>query len=153
MTPARRATFLRRVTIVFVTAWAVRSLIVSGDAVLHEHMGSVLTTSPWVVQASAGDGFEQSLVRIRTSIPSSDSVDVVWSNPHDYYYAYFWSTFWLFPRKVTVLGDFEPAQLARADVLVHVRLPNMPSADVNGFTVVDVYTFPDYVVTTYRRDG
>jgi hypothetical protein len=153
VTPPRGASALRRVTIVFITAWAVRSLIVSGDAVLHEHLRSTLVTSPWVTQASAGDGFEQSLVRIRTSIPNSDRVDVIWTNPPDYYYAFFWSTFWLFPRKVTVLGDFEPAQLAQADVLVYVRLPSVPSADVNGFTVLDVYTFPDYIVTTYRRDG
>ncbi len=153
MTSPRRATFLRRVAIVFVTAWAVRSLIVSGDAVLNEHFRSALVTPPWATQAVSGDGFEQSLIHIRDSLPSGDRVVVVWNNPPDYWYAYFWSTFWLFPRKVTIATTFNPPSLQDADALMVVRRPLEAPPDFGGFTPSKVYLYPDYVVTTYVRNG
>lgn len=153
MTPPRFPTFLRALTIVFVTAWAVRSLIVSGGQVLDEHFRSVLTTPPWVTQARSGDGFEQSMVRLRADLPASDRVNVVWINVPDYFYAYFWSTFWLFPRNVTVVSSantsFDPA----AKALVHVRQSSQPPPYFPGYVVATIYTYPDYIVTTFRRDG
>ena len=153
MTSRRSATLLRLVTIAFVTAWAVRSLIVSGDQVLNEHFRSVLTTPPWVAQAKAGNGFEQSLVRIRADLPAGDRVIVVWTNPPDYYYAFFWSTFWLFPRRVSVVTGVNLSQGPEADALVDVRASSEPPPNFTGFKLVQDYTYSDYVVTTYRRDG
>jgi hypothetical protein len=152
LTSPRFATFARRATILFVTAWAVRSLIVSGDAVLNEHFGSALRTSPWVAQAAAGDGFEQSLVQIRATLPAGDSVAVVWPNAPDYYYAYFWSTFWLYPRKVSVYTSLDPTQLTGVNAVVLVGAPDQPAPDLAGFRPGVAYTFPDHVVTTYQRN-
>jgi hypothetical protein len=153
VTSPRVATWLRRATIVFVTVWAVRSLIVSGDALLHEHLRSVLTTSQWATQATSGDGFEQSLIRIRASVPASDKVLVVWANPPDYYYAYFWSTFWLFPRKVDVVSSLTPPQLGEADTVVSVRRAFERQPEFAGYRLATVDAFPDYIVTTYVRAG
>lgn len=153
MTSSRRTTFLRRVTIVFVTAWAVRSLIVSGDAVLNEHFRSALFNSPWTTQATSGDGFDKSLIQVRDALPSGDSVVVLWINAPDYYYAYFWSTFWLFPRKVTVVDKVDPSALHGADAVVFVLPPNSLQPDVAGFARSTVYSYPDYVVATYLRNG
>ena len=139
--------------IVFVTVWAVRSLIISGDAVLNEHLRSALATSPWVTQANSGDGFEQSLVRIQGSIPTSDRVIIVWFNAPDYSYAFFWATFWLFPRKVAVVSSLDPGRQGQADAVVSVRTPSEPQPVFSEFHPVTVYTFPDYVVTTYERNG
>lgn len=153
MTSQRFAVLGRRATILFITAWAVRSLIVSGDAVLNEHFGSALRTPPWVVQATAGDGFEQGLVRIRASLPANESVAVVWPNAPDYYYAYFWSTFWLFPRKVNVYTSLDPAQLSGANAVVLVGPPDQPAPDIVGFHPAAAYSFSDHLVSTYERDG
>jgi hypothetical protein len=153
VTSPRLATLLRLVTIFFVTAWAVRSLIVSGDQVLNEPFKSVLVTPPWVTQARSGDGFEQSLIRIRTDLPASDRVIVIWTNPPDYYYAYFWSTFWLFPRRVSVVSGVNTSQEPDAEALMDVRRPFEPQPTFPGFSLVAAYSYPDYVVTTYRRNG
>ena len=153
MTSPRVATLLRLATIVFVTAWAIRSLIVSGDQALNERFKSVLVTPPWVTQAKSGDGFEQSLIRIRSDLPVGDRVVVVWTNPPDYYYAYFWSTFWLFPRRVSVVDGVNLSQEPDADALMHVRRPFEPPASFPGFKLTATYTYPDYVVTEYGRDG
>jgi hypothetical protein len=153
VTPPRLATFLRALTVVFVTAWAVRSLIVSGDQVLNEHFKPVLMTPPWVTQAISGDGFEQSMVRLRGDLPAGDRVNVVWINVPDYYYAYFWSTFWLFPRAVTVVDSPNTSLDPAARALVHVRRSSEPPPYFPGFVVVTTYTFPDYIVTRFRRDA
>jgi hypothetical protein len=149
----RRSTFLRRAAVVFITAWAVRSLVVTGDAALNEHLTSTLLSSPWVTQARSGDGFEQSLIQIRQTLPGHDSVLVVWSNPPDYYYAYFWSTFWLFPRRVTVATSVEGSQVDAADAIVVVRRPSEQSPAFQGMRLVATYSHPDYVVMAYERDG
>lgn len=137
----------------FITAWAVRSLVVTGDAALNEHLRSTLLSSPWVTQARSGDGFEQSLIQIRQTLPGHDSVLVVWSNPPDYYYAYFWSTFWLFPRKVTVATSVDASQVNAADAIVVVRRPSEQSPDIGDLRLVATYSYPDYVVMAYERDG
>lgn len=151
MTSPRLTTFLRRAAIVFVTAWAVRSLIVSGDAVLNEHFRSALLNPPSATQAAAGDGFDQSLIHVRDVLPSGDSVVVLWINAPDYYYAYFWSTFWLFPRKVTVVDRVIPGALQGADAVMVVLHPHEWQPELGGFRRSTVYSYPDYVVATYVR--
>jgi hypothetical protein len=140
-------------TIVFVTAWAVRSLIVSGNQALDEYLRSALMTPPWVTQARHGGGFEQGLVRLRADLPAGDRVTVVWINAPDYWYAYFWSTFWLFPRPVTVVdiadGSLDPA----AGLVVDIRRPSEPPPNFPGFVAIATYTYPDYIVRTFRRDA
>jgi hypothetical protein len=138
---------------VFVAAWVVRSLIVTGDAVLNENFRAVLLTPPRVVQATAGNGFEMSLLQINESIPLSDRVVVVWIDPPNSSYVYFWSTYWLYPRKVIVVPTLDPSRLTGSDALVDVRLPEDPEPSIPGFDRVRVYSYSDHVITLYRHAG
>jgi hypothetical protein len=144
---------LPRLAILFAAAWAVRSLIVSGDAVLNEPFQSVFVTPPRVTQAKAGDGFEQSLLRIDATIPPTDRVVVLWVDPPYESYVFFWSTYWLYPRKVTVVGSLDRVALTPADTLVDIRLPAETEPVVSGYYHVTDYSHSDYVVTVYRRAG
>src|SRR5205823_15102746 len=93
--------WLRRVAVVLVVAWAVRRLVVTGGEVMGEPLRTRLVPPPWTQQAMGGNGFEMSLVRINGEIPRSDRVIVAWIDPPNPDYVFFYSTYWLYPRKVT----------------------------------------------------
>jgi len=128
---------------------------VSGGFLLGEHYRAVLQTPPAVSQSVAADSFAQSLLRINSSIPPRDNVLVFWRNPDpDFFYVFFWATYWLYPRKVSVTTSFGPGVSASAETLVYVRRPNEPAVFLPGFAAKAVIEYPDLIVTTYRHgDG
>jgi hypothetical protein len=142
---------LSRLAIVFIAAWAIRSLIVTGDAVLNQHVRQLLTTSPAAVQLAASDSFTRSLIKADASLPKTDKVAVYWSNPPDQQYLFFWSTYWLFPRHVTVATQLDPSLVSTANAILVVTRPNAPQPDLNGFAASARDTQPDLVMTTYTR--
>jgi hypothetical protein len=144
---------LSGLAIVFVAAWAIRSLIVTGDAVLNQHPRQLLTTRPATAQVAASDNFTQSLIRASDSLPKTEKVLVYWSNPPDRQYLFFWATYWLFPRPVTVTTSIDASLISAANVILVVRRPNDPEPDLSGFTASATDTHPDLVVTTYTRSG
>lgn len=153
MSSPRRAGLLARLAVVFLAAWALRSLIVTGGAVLNEPFRSVLATPPWSTQRTSGNGFEMSLLQINASIPASDRVLVAWIDPPNYSYVFFYATYWLYPRKVTVVTSLEPAALTAADILVDIRLPAEPEPTIEGYQRVKVYGYSDHVVTVFGHAG
>ena len=153
MRSARIARLLPQLTIVFLAAWTVRTLIVTGGAVLDEPFRTVLVTPPSTVQATSGNGFEMSLLQIDKSIPTSDRVLVAWVDPPNYAYVFFYSTYWLYPRRVTVTTSLDPAVLTPAETLVDIRLPTEPEPAIDGYVRVTAYSYSDHVITVYRHAG
>ena len=153
MRASRLVGLLPRLAVVVLAAWAVRSLIVTGGAVLNESFGVVLTTPPRATQATSGNGFEMSLLQINASIPALVWILVVWVDPPDYSYVFFYSTYWLYPRKVTVVTSLDPSAITPADTLVDIRLPWEPEPSTDGYQRVKVYSYSDHVITVFRHAG
>jgi hypothetical protein len=146
--------WLLSATVVFVTAWAIRSLIVTGATVLDGHVTSLLETSPPQAQGAIGDPVADTLLKIDHSIPPHASVLVFWEVP-DYWggisFGQFWPTFWLYPRKVTLTDNFTDALTPTTDVVIQVRSPDQVALTPNGYTqTFDAY-YPNVTVTTYER--
>jgi hypothetical protein len=145
------ASGLRRLTVVFVAAWAIRNLIVTGDAVLNEHYGQVLRTAPAITQVAMADSFTQSLIRADHSLPKTSRIIVYWRNPPALDYFFFWSTYWLYPRRVTVVTRIDASVPIDADAVLTVRKPNEPEPGLTGFVPTVTDTHPDLVVTTFTK--
>jgi hypothetical protein len=139
--------------VTFVAAWAIRSLIVTGGIVVAEDYKTALTTEPRRTQAIAGDPFAQSLLKIDRRLPRQDRVVVIWDNPDlPAGYAFFWATYWLFPRPVTVTVDRESAFLGQFDSLIDVRPPDHAGLNApDSYAVDSADTYPRLTITTYRR--
>ncbi len=148
------AGFLNRLTVLFVAVWAIRSLIVMGSATMNEHYRTVLKTPPSVTQSMVGTSFDQSLLKIDRAIPPTARVAVIWSEPAPgYSTAFFWSTYYLYPRRV-VLGLLNDPKIDYGeDVIIFVRGPGLPPPAPEGFRTVSTDAYPDAIVTTYRRDS
>jgi hypothetical protein len=144
---------LATVTIVFVSSWAIHSLIFTGSTVLNGPYSALLHKSPPATQSAYADPFAQTLLKIDQRIPARASVFVYWGVPIYWggvNYGYFWSTFWLYPRKVTV-SEYPPYGLGPpADVVVQVRSPEQQPLAPKGYTVLSEDRFPNLTVTTYR---
>ena len=150
---ALRTRFLYRLTVLFVAVWAIRSLIFMGNATMGEHYRAVLKTPPSVIQSMTGTSFDQSLFKIDRAIPRTARVAVIWNFPSpDYWSAFFWATYYLYPRQVTLALVPEPELINRTDALVFVRHPDEPLFPMSGFTLTSRDVYPDVIVTTYRRD-
>jgi hypothetical protein len=156
LTGSRRLTgAIRGVSLVFVAAWAIRSLVVTGATVLNQPFGAMLRTPPAQVQARTGSGFAQSLIPLQSLIPKTDRVYLLWDGQQDdglRAYAYFWSSYWLYPRRVTVSSNADGIDPARFDTLVHVTLGAPPAhPQLARLTPDHVLSYADgFTVTTYR---
>lgn len=144
--------FLYRLTVLFVAVWAIRSLVVMGTATMNEHYRTVLKTPPGDTQSVTGTSFDQSLFKIDRAIPRAARVAVIWTSPPDYWAAFFWATYYLYPRQVAEAPAISPELVNRTDALVFVRAPDDPPLTVDGFTLSLRDVYPDVVVTTYLRD-
>jgi len=148
----RRTRLLYRLTVLFVAVWAIRSLAETGHDTLNEHYLTVLKTPPSVTQSMVGTGLDQSLLKIDQAIPRTARVAVIWSDPTpDYWGVFFWSTYYLYPRRVEVAPTPFPDLVSRADAIVFVRRPDQPPLAFVGFTPASSDEYPDVVVTTYRH--
>jgi hypothetical protein len=149
---SRVARFLSRLTIVFVTVWAVRALVVTGNAVLNEPFRHYLLTPPSLTQARAGTSFDQSLIQIDHRIPKTIRVAVIWSDPRpDPYAAYAFSSYFLFPRPITLAKEYDPRLDNQADALIFVEPPDQSPPRLPSFTRRSVDEFRDIIVFTYER--
>jgi hypothetical protein len=92
------------------------------------------------------------LLKIDATIPATDRVVVAWVNPPNSY-VFFWSTYWLYPRKVTIINSIDGDKLPPTESLVSVHLPTEPEPNILGYDRVMVYRHSDLIVTLYRRAG
>jgi hypothetical protein len=156
MSDSRRlAAAIRGLSLLFITVWAIRSLVVTGATVLNQPFGAMLRTPPGQAQASTGSGFARSLIPLQSLIPKTDRVYLLWDGQQDdglRAYAYFWSSYWLYPRRVTVSSSADGIDPARFDTLVHVTLGAPPAhAQLAQLTPDHVLRYEDgFTVTTYR---
>lgn len=153
-----RAESIARLALVFMTAWAIRCLVTTGGEVLNLPLGHLLRSAPAASQAQAGDGFAQSLQSLRGSIPNSSRVLIVWRGPSrsiQYLYGYFWSTYWLSPRKVQfVLALDSVPSVSPPDAILLVAVKPAASEEIAGFRQVARYEYPDgYAITAYQRSN
>jgi hypothetical protein len=139
--------------VTLIAAWAIRSLIVTGGLVITEDYKTVLRTEPSRTQALAGDPFAQSLLMIDRRIPKQDRVVVVWDNlDFPTGYVFFWATYWLLPRPVTVTMEPGSAGLGSPDSIIYVLAPDHASLNVpDGYRLDSSYPYPQLTVATYRR--
>ena len=145
--------FLYRLTVLFVAVWAIRSLIIMGNATMGEHYRTVLKTPPSVTQSMTGTSFDQSLLKIDRALPQTARVAVIWNFPSpDYWSVFFWATYYLYPRQVTLALVPDPELVNRTDAIVFVRHPDEPLFPMGGFTLTSRDVYPDVIVTTYRRN-
>jgi hypothetical protein len=150
-TKVRRSSRLRRVALLFVYAWAVYTLIEGGGVLTSEQYARTLQTAPRAAQGGAGDGYAQALIKLERTLPYGQRVVVVWRRPDKgelgFWYSYFWSTYWLYPRRVDVVTD--PGAIAPGfGILLDVRSTSEPELPPPaGYTVVSTYQYPDLLVT------
>ena len=143
------------VGVVFITAWAVRSGVVTGAALLNEHPGALLRGSPAAAQSAVREAFAQGLLKINQRIPAHASVMVLWEvkGYAPFSYAFFWSTFWLYPRKVTVTDRPDDALSPTTDVFVQVHSADQQPLSPTGYRVVSDDSGPALTITTYERSS
>src|SRR5260370_2647010 len=108
-------------------------------------------TATRAVRGIARSSFDQSLLKIDRAIPRTARVAVIWSEPAPGYdTAFFWSTYYLYPRRV-VLGPLNDPKIDYGeDVIIFVRGPGEPPPAPEGFTPVSTDAYPDAILTTSR---
>jgi hypothetical protein len=146
----------RRFATLFVYAWTIYTVIQGGALLTNEPYVHTLQTAPRAVQGATGDGYAQTLIKVQRTLPYEEKVLVIWRHPESgelgFWYGYFWGTYWLYPRRVDFVTDAK-AIPPGFGILLDVRA--VGEADLSpppGYSVIDVYSYPDQVVTILEAE-
>lgn len=122
---------LRTVGLALIALWALHTLIVTGSLLLEEHYGQLLRGTPdGAPRAPLTDLIQNSTPDLTSSLPSRGSVLVVVDPQELPGFAYFWLTYWLFPRHVDITGDMADTTSTNDDAIVYFQRKDSPSLPV-----------------------
>jgi hypothetical protein len=99
------ARILLAVGCLFLAAWAVRGVWLTGVLVVRSEPLHALTADPRDTQNRTGDVFQRTVASLAGD-PSVSTVHLLWQHPRDHVLGgYFATTFWLFPARVVELSQ------------------------------------------------
>lgn len=129
--------------------------MITGGAAVNEPIATTLRSSPATVQAQTGTGFARSLIPLQTLLPRTDRIYLLWDGPQDdglRAYAYFWASYWLYPRPVTVGSTTQLIDPARFDTVLQVTVGSAPARpELGQVELIQTLRYPDgFAVAVYR---
>lgn len=118
---------MRALGVALLVFWTLHTLVITGPLLLEAHYKELLDGHPQLtVSAPVSDLVQdptQSLVR---SLPAGSSVLFLVDPQEVGGFAYFWLSYWFYPRHVDVSGDLGSAATTNAGSIVYFQRPGNP---------------------------
>jgi hypothetical protein len=119
---------VRTLGLALIALWALHTLIVTGSLLLDEHYGQLLRGTPeGAPRAPLTDLIQNSTPDLTSNLPAKGSVLVVVDPQELPGFAYFWLTYWLYPRRVDITGDPAATTTTSDDAIVYFQRRDAPS--------------------------
>jgi len=107
--------------------WTLHTVVVTGRMLLDTNYKNLLSGAPRdVVRAPLSDLIQDATPDLVRSLPARDPVLVLVDSQELGGFAYFWLSYWLYPRQVDVSGDLSAAMTTRAGSIVYFQRPDSP---------------------------
>jgi len=153
---------LRRLLVVsavlIVYGWALHTLLLGGDILLDQHPLTLLRTSPADSNAHPPDGSRQAIIVAEQLMRPGASVAIVYRygarvNHFNRTYAYYWATWRMYPRPITMADSLTAAAAGAPDYILDIGdAPPSPVADPQGYRTIQTHRFgDDTTMTVFTR--
>jgi len=108
--------------------WTLHTLVVTGPIMLNAHYTDLLRGTPQgAVRALLGDPIQDSTQEVVASVPAHGDVLVLVDASELDGFAYFWLTYWLYPRHVQLSADLAAASTTSATSIVYFQRADAPA--------------------------
>jgi hypothetical protein len=107
--------------------WTLHTVVITGQVLLDGHYGELLRGHPYAaVRAPLPDLIQDATPSLVRSLPAGGRVLVI-VDPHELHgFAYFWLTYWLYPRHVDISEDLSAAATTSARSIVYFQRADDP---------------------------
>lgn len=125
---ARELTKLARgLGVALVVAWTLHTVVVTGPLLLNAHYTDLLRGTPRdAVRAPLSDPIQDSTPRVVTLLPARGDVLALVATSEVDGFAWFWLTYWLYPRHVELSVDLSAAATTQTMSIVYFQTPDAP---------------------------
>jgi hypothetical protein len=118
---------VRVIGVALVVLWTLHTVVVTGRILLDSHYKDLLSGNPQAaVRAPLSDLIQDATPSLVHTLPAHGSVLAIVDRQELGGFAYFWLTYWLYPRQVDVSGDLNAATTTSASSIVYFQRPGSP---------------------------
>lgn len=118
---------MRVLGVALLVFWTLHTVVITGKLLLDSHYADLLNGHPQAaVRAPLSDLIQDATPGLVQSLPSTGAVLVLVDPQELEGFAYFWLTYWLYPRHVDVSGDMGAAATTSARSIVYFQRPDSP---------------------------
>jgi hypothetical protein len=141
--------------LLIVYGWTFHALILSGGILLSQHPLELLRTSPAESQAHPSDGSRQAIIVAEALMRPGASVAIVYrydgqGNHFNRLYAYYWATWRMYPRPVTMADSTTEAAAGGPGYILDIGDPP-PVAEPQGYRTIQTRGFGDGTTMTVLK--
>jgi hypothetical protein len=137
--------------------WTLHTLVVTGPLLLNAHYQELLDGHPQLTVSAPLSGLIQDTTpRLVASLPANGSVLFLVDPQEVGGFAYFWLSYWFYPRHVDVSGDLGAAATTSARSIVYFQRPGSPDlAAPAGYELQSDSTYSGgaHILVFLRTDG
>lgn len=126
------------VAVVVLMFWALHTVVVTGSLVLYTHYGELLRGRPvGALRAPLSDLIQDATPSLSASLPDRAAVLVIVDPEELNGFAYFWLTYWLYPRHIDETADLSNATATGDDAIIYFAPAGAPElATPDHFRIV-----------------
>lgn len=107
--------------------WALHTVVITGTLVLNTHYGELLRGRPvGALRAPLSDLIQDATPGLSASLPKQASVLVVVDPQELDGFAYFWLTYWLYPRHIDQTANLSDANSTKDGAIVYFARAGAP---------------------------
>ena len=119
---------MRALGVALLVLWTLHTVVVTGPLLLSAHYADLLRGTPQgALRAPLGDPIQDATPAVVASLPAHGDVLALVPASEVDGFAYFWLTYWLYPRHVEVRADLDAASTTSASGIVYFQRPDAPS--------------------------
>src|ERR1700674_4509982 len=140
--------------VLLVFAWGVHTLVLAGITLLDQHPLAMLRTSPEWAQQHPEDGTRQAIIDAEQLMRPGASVAIVYRYGGQIYhfnktYAYYWATWRMYPRPVTMADSTTEAAAGAPDYILDIGDPPPPPVvEPQGYRTIQTHRYDDNTTMT-----
>jgi hypothetical protein len=122
---------LRVLGVALLVLWTLHTVVITGRILLDSHYTDLLRGDPQgAVRAPLGDLIQDATPGLVHSLPANGGMLVLVDSQEVGGFAYFWLTYWLYPRHVDVSGDLSAAATTTAAGIVYFQRSGSPDLTI-----------------------
>lgn len=119
---------LAAVAVLVVSAWTLHTLVLAANTLLAQHPTTMLQSSPTQNRQHPPGGYRQAIVAANDMLPAKAYVAVVNRTGFRETYAYYWASYKLYPRHLSMAESTEAAAEGLPDYILDIRDSQQPVA-------------------------